>query len=86
MKPDYFDQIRAEIRKSRKAGQIQRELYYLQALELSACASFETFKGSAAYHGWQRKNKKQINQMITDAKGYSWVHNYAAPVDEIIAQ
>ena len=59
-KLDYQDQIQRQLNKAKKARIAEAVVYYWQAFRLSACASFETFKGSWAYEQWVKKNALAI--------------------------
>lgn len=54
----YEAQITRQIRKARKNKDDLAVIYYTQALNYSACISFERFKGSLVYKSWEQKYKK----------------------------
>ena len=61
---EFQDQLRRELRQANKKYDAERAVYYYQMLcnpNLTACASFDSFKGSAAYEQWKRKNEKLIS-------------------------
>ncbi len=73
MKPDYQDQIRALIRLAHKAKDAAKAVYYSQALSLSACASWERFRGSWAADGWQKQNAAAIAAQVAEYKRFAFL-------------
>ena len=61
MKPTYAEQIRAEIRRSRKLRDSARLFYYTEALKYSAVAGWDTFRKSWAGEQWLAQNAGRIN-------------------------
>jgi len=55
-KLSYTEQLELEYRRSLKAGNRLRSMYYAQKMgTTSACVSYETFQKTWAYEEWVRK-------------------------------
>lgn len=65
-----------ELRKSTKMRDAIRWMYYKRVQDddnIIAFVSYETFKGSWAYHQWLNKNKEEINNKIeSDRKRFGY--------------
>lgn len=59
----YTDQIKLKISQARKERIAAKVIYYSEALYMSACVSYERFKGSFAWESWLAKRMSEINQM-----------------------
>lgn len=73
---DFHDSLRAQLRIARKRKDAEACAYYADALaSCCACASFERFKGSAAYENWKKANSDKIQVYLNDFKrfAYLWV-------------
>jgi hypothetical protein len=73
-KESYHDEIRRHWRAAAKAKDAEAMAYYGQAFGLSACASFEVFKGSWAYESWVKRNVESINKIKESFKKWSWMN------------
>lgn len=58
----YYDIVTSKLRKARKDKNAEAAIYYGQALNKVAAASFENFKGSWAYEQWLITNKNLIEE------------------------
>jgi len=68
----YGEQIERELRKANKEKNAEKVVYYSQAFDKSAVASFERFKGSWAYNEWKKKNQEAIQKVEQEFKRFSW--------------
>ena len=63
-RPSYEDQLRSAASKAFKTKDFAAYLYYNQAIGTTlALASWERFKGSAAYESWIEKYSPQIEDI-----------------------
>lgn len=60
----------ANIRAARKEGNLQKELYYIQAMDKGLTESFESFKNSKNYEKWlnSSRNQKILREMEEDRR------------------
>lgn len=72
-RPDYHDSIRALIRLAHKAKDAARAVYYTQALSLTACASWERFRGAWAFDSWKEKNADAIAAQEAEYKRFAYL-------------
>ena len=73
----YEDSVKRALRAADKKKDAEAVVYYSDCLHNHrACASFERFKGSAAYDSWKRKEEvaKAIADKTTDYKRFSWMN------------
>ena len=65
----YNEQLQLQIRKATKQKNFLAVLYYSERLgTTSACASWETFKGSAAGQEWIKKHQAEADKMAAEHK------------------
>jgi hypothetical protein len=72
-RPDYHESIRALIRLAHKAKDAPQAVYYSQALNLSACASWETFKGAWCFDSWQKQHAAAIAAQVAEYKRFAYL-------------
>lgn len=61
---EFKDQIQLKINKARKEHDAEATTYYEERqFSCSACADFETFRGSWAYEPWVKENSERINNL-----------------------
>lgn len=74
-KLSFGEQIQLAYRKAKKEQNFEAMAYYADLTpDIAAMTSFESFKGSWAYHRWIKLTKTitKISELTIDAKRYSW--------------
>lgn len=72
-KPDYFDSLRAMLRQAHKEKNAEKAVYYSAAFALSACASWEVFRGAWAYASWVKQNAEAIALQNAEYKRFAYL-------------
>lgn len=73
-KPDYFDVLRAMLRQAHKEKNAEKAVYYSAAFALSACVSWETFRGAWAFDSWVKQNAEAIALQKAEYKRFGYLH------------
>lgn len=74
----YADSVMRALKAANKAKNAEAVVYYNDCLyNNSACASFERFKGSAAYDSWVRRHDivDKIEKVKAEYKRFSWMES-----------
>lgn len=70
---DYIESIRRKIHQARKEKNSLKYIYYVQALDLSACVDFETFKGSWAFGSWEKKQEEKKKELEKEWQRFAFL-------------
>jgi hypothetical protein len=86
-KPDMFDEIKAEVRKSEKMNNATRIFYYTELLNTrpTAATSYETFINSWAGEEWFKRNRGAI-QKFADESNRRFQKNYKVETPRSISE
>jgi len=69
------EELELELKKSLKSKNAERAVYYRDLIQerVSACSSFERFKGTQAYQSWKTKNKNRVIDQNKEFVRFDWV-------------
>lgn len=73
MKVDYQKEIENKIRQAKKQKDAPQTVYYSQARQLCACASWDKFKGSWAFTDWLKTNTDAIKECEAEFKRFAYL-------------
>ena len=76
---DYHASLSHELHKAKKERNAEKIVFYTDAHSKAATASFDRFKGSAAYEPWKKKNAQKIQQVQKELDRFAYMHEAKNP-------